>query len=121
MTDRYSILQFDESIYYMMSLLEETGCPLKTERGNRVFPVSDKAVTIVDALVKEAVTKCNWDECVDLEDINNAPTIDAEPVKHGYWIGGGYDKCSVCGGMELGRTDYCPHCGAKMDRKRKEE
>ena len=27
------------------------GVPLKTERGNRVFPVSDKAVDIVDALV----------------------------------------------------------------------
>lgn len=30
------------------------GVPLKTERGNRVFPVSDKAVDVVDALVKTA-------------------------------------------------------------------
>ena len=37
------------------------------------------------------------------------------PVRHAHWIGGDYDKCSVCGGMELGRTNYCPHCGAKMD------
>lgn len=35
----------------MMSLLEELGVPLKVERGNRVFPLSDKAVDIVDALV----------------------------------------------------------------------
>ena len=34
-----------------MNLFEELGVPLKTERGNRVFPVSDKAVDIVDALV----------------------------------------------------------------------
>ena len=33
---------------------EGRGVPLKTERGNRVFPVSDKAVDIVDALVKAA-------------------------------------------------------------------
>ena len=33
-----------------MSLFESLGVPLKTERGNRVFPVSDKAVDIVDAL-----------------------------------------------------------------------
>ncbi|MEG1887052.1 MAG: FAD-dependent oxidoreductase, partial [Oscillospiraceae bacterium] len=32
----------------------DCGVPLKTERGNRVFPVSDKAVDIVDALVKRA-------------------------------------------------------------------
>lgn len=33
---------------------ESRGVPLKTERGNRVFPVSDKAVDIVDALVGAA-------------------------------------------------------------------
>ena len=30
---------------------EKHGCPLKTERGNRVFPVSDKAGDIVDTLL----------------------------------------------------------------------
>lgn len=35
-----------------MSLFEGLGVELKTERGNRVFPVSDKAVDIVDALAK---------------------------------------------------------------------
>ncbi len=34
----------------MMRFLEETGCPLKTERGNRVFPVSDKASSVIGAL-----------------------------------------------------------------------
>ena len=34
-----------------MRFFEEHGVPLKTERGQRVFPVSDKAVDIVDALV----------------------------------------------------------------------
>lgn len=37
-----------------MSYFESVGVPLKTERGNRVFPVSDKAVDIVDALVNNA-------------------------------------------------------------------
>lgn len=36
-----------------MSFFEGLGVPLKTERGNRVFPVSDKASDIVDALVGE--------------------------------------------------------------------
>lgn len=35
-----------------MRFFENRGVSLKTERGNRVFPVSDKAVDIVDALVK---------------------------------------------------------------------
>lgn len=37
--------------YDTMALFEELGVPLKIERGNRVFPQSDKAVDIVDALV----------------------------------------------------------------------
>lgn len=32
------------------ALFEELGVPLKVERGNRVFPVSDKAADIIDAL-----------------------------------------------------------------------
>ena len=36
-----------------MNFFENASVPLKTERGNRVFPVSDKASDIVDALYKE--------------------------------------------------------------------
>ena len=38
--------------YSTMALFEGLGVPLKTERGRRVFPVSDKAHDIVDALVR---------------------------------------------------------------------
>lgn len=40
--------------YDTMALMENMGVKLKIERGNRVFPESDKAVDIVDALVKYA-------------------------------------------------------------------
>lgn len=36
-----------------MDFFESLGVPLKTERGNRVFPVSDRAGDIVDALTAE--------------------------------------------------------------------
>ncbi len=32
---------------------EELGCELKTERGNRVFPVSDKAMSVLECLQRE--------------------------------------------------------------------
>ncbi len=44
----YGFTNFD-----MMSLLESCGCPLKTERGARVFPVSDKASDVTAALEKK--------------------------------------------------------------------
>ena len=37
-----------------MNYIESLGVPLKTERGDRVFPVSDKAMDIADALLKGA-------------------------------------------------------------------
>ena len=37
-----------------MEFFESHGCPLKVERGDRVFPVSDKSCSIIDCLVKEA-------------------------------------------------------------------
>lgn len=65
-------------------------------------------------------------------DISNAPTIDAEPVNHGRWIGDPDDyfddlddldelQCSVCGAEfdnisnDVLGWNYCPNCGAKMD------
>ena len=38
--------------YDIMAFFEDMGVPVKVERGNRVFPESDKAVDIVDALKK---------------------------------------------------------------------
>lgn len=49
-----------------------------------------------------------------------APTIDAEPVRHGKWLYVGYGKpdawyCSECSVMVAKQHFYCPRCGAKMD------
>lgn len=44
----YGFTNFD-----MMDLLESCGCPLKTERGNRVFPVSDKSSDVIFALERK--------------------------------------------------------------------
>lgn len=57
-----------------------------------------------------------------MSDIDNAPTIDAEQVKHGEWIEDDtiqhkYFRCSNCGigQFNWGEDNYCPNCGAKMD------
>lgn len=49
-------------------------------------------------------------------EIKCAPTVDAEPVRHGKWI----DRkiAYICNRCRCGadRTySYCPNCGAKMD------
>lgn len=41
----YAFTNFD-----MMDFMEQNGCPIKTERGNRVFPVSDKSSDVIRAL-----------------------------------------------------------------------
>lgn len=61
--------------------------------------------------------------------IRNAPTIDAEPVRHGHWIDDGvWDVCFVCGRAFLKvhlngnpTFNYCPNCGAKTDEEAEHE
>ena len=62
--------------------------------------------------------------CIDIYDIEKAPTIEDEPVKHGRWEWDTEDiyRCTVCYEKVhvkevMGRPDwdYCPNCGAKMD------
>ena len=37
----------------IMEFFERSGCPLKTERGNRVFPVTDRSASVLDCLKQE--------------------------------------------------------------------
>ena len=51
--------------------------------------------------------------------VEDAPTIEAEPVRRGRWINhGSFVTCSVCNeeqyGIDTGRF-YCQNCGAKME------
>ena len=75
-----------------------------------------------DALLEKAEW-FTWDgdsyNSVDVVDVLCAPTLDVEPVRHGYWIEGrdGSCMCSECGKVsryEIGY--YCSKCGAKMDK-----
>ena len=60
--------------------------------------------------------------------ICESPIIDAEPVRHGRWETKVYttendewiteyreEVCSECGEGQIGISNYCPNCGAKMD------
>ena len=69
--------------YDTFDFFESKGVPLKVERGNRVFPVSDKAVDIVDCLynfVKEQKVNIINNTAVDFESENgmiNAVLLDS--------------------------------------------
>ena len=65
----------------------------------------------------------------DIQDfLDNIPTADVTPVRHGRWdeskehfyLNNGCKEwinfyCSECDAPNNSPTDYCPHCGAKMD------
>ena len=60
-------------------------------------------------------------------EIYHAPTIEAEPIRHGHWDIFYNDnipfafKCSECGQLTIVATKFCPSCGCKMDLKEVEE
>ncbi len=58
-----------------MNFFEELGVPLKVERGDRVFPVSDKAVDIRDALVKFAKSAGVTFVTKEIKELPNADAV----------------------------------------------
>ena len=93
---------------------------------------------LIDADALWMVTE-NDHEYYERFEIENAPTVDAEPVRHGHWIEREFGlMCSECGhyteamydepfnnefgkGWALKRPYYCGYCGAKMDERREDE
>ena len=67
-------------------------------------------------------------EAVDVCDIDSLPAADVAPVRHGEWEivvgsnGKEYMVCTCCRVSQdlTGVFAYCPNCGAKMNRERKE-
>ena len=65
--------------------------------------------------------------CVDYFHVLEAPTIEAEPIRHGHWKkrsetdvdGNAWYSCSECEHGDYHAEDavvpYCWYCGAKMD------
>lgn len=91
------------SPYDTINFFEERGLKLKTERGNRVFPVSDKAVDVVDTLkdyVDENGCKFVEDEALALI-IKDSKIIGVKCKNDSY-----YADCVIvcCGGKSYPRT-----------------
>ena len=60
-----------------------------------------------------------WDDAVIL--IKSVPPVDAVPVRHGKWRKYYTEppfflRCSECGHPARIASNYCPDCGAKMDK-----
>lgn len=58
----------------------------------------------------------------EYDEVENVPSVDAVPVRHGYWGDEWFDHklklvCSACGCFADKMTEYCPNCGARMDGK----
>lgn len=60
----------------------------------------------------------DFPEIRDYEYASQSYEVEAEPVKHGRWIGHQLSSmvtCSVCGVVGWNRYyNYCPNCGARM-------
>lgn len=62
----------------IMDLLEQAGCPLKIERGGRVFPVSDKSSDVIKALsglLRDLGVKVHLNQPVEKLIIEEKPAI----------------------------------------------
>lgn len=105
-------------------------------RKDLLFEISTKATVYDGSRIGKGIgVLLNKSEV--LGRIEAAPAVDAEPVRHAQWVTDdlGNTLCSNCksripyykeydmdddyGGeydIEIAETNYCPNCGAKMDK-----
>ena len=98
----YSALKsFDTAA--VMNFFEDNGCPVKTERGNRVFPISDKSRDVLEALKRSI----NLDNCkfinTTVTDINKIDEVFVIKCSDGNEYT--FDKVIICtGGLSYPQT-----------------
>ena len=62
------------------------------------------------------------DADVVISDIKGMKAADVATVRHGRWLpttkwwqgGSAWKQCSECGILHLGKSNFCPNCGADM-------
>lgn len=81
-----------------------------------------------DYIEREAAQSAVWEDDNQIDmilAIGSLPAADVAPVRHGRWIPSDYTgdccyTCSECGferdAYLLDVGDYCPACGARMDK-----
>ena len=99
-----------------------------TENGKKVLTMAEielKRRVKYAGDVHAELLKAGWDCCTAAEFLNNIPDADVATVRHGRWLqkkhkifGNAYDYvCSECGcDYALAEYNYCPNCGAKMEK-----
>lgn len=76
-------------------------------------------------LFKDPAYADGWNAAIEI--LETTPDADVEPIRHGEWIykeykptkgdAIGFYECSECGHASwIKEYNYCPNCGAKMDK-----
>lgn len=87
-------------------------------RGEREYLIARKQLNA------EHILAHHFDAIMD-----DIPAVDAVEVRHGRWIDETFKpwglvyhpyKCDQCGDHSEAPSDYCPHCGARMDGRRED-
>lgn len=85
---------------------------------------ADALIEFIDMGHLRSPSEMCFSESDVIDMLESRETIDAEPVRHGHWEERPLrkfpeehiDVCSVCAGKALAKYNYCPNCGAKMDK-----
>lgn len=88
-----------------IEILKETGY---TDRELDFYEALDMAIEALKELPKRRKEAKRW----------KRKALQAEPVKHGEWENHGNEwlTCSLCDWESAFHYNFCPNCGAKMDK-----
>lgn len=99
---------------------------LQSENGGRGMRLIDADKLKAEGYALHRLYQKDPDTIVsEVKNIDDVPTVEAEPIRHGQWIPvKGYEgllyRCSACDSFwshTTIRAAYCKECGAKMENK----
>lgn len=86
---------------------------------------------MVEYIEREAARQAHIKASLTTRLIDAIPAADVAPVRHGKWndinptvLNHGVNwvcRCSLCGCPQDYKQNYCPNCGAKMERESNED
>lgn len=81
--------------------------------------MAEKEYVEKNRLINTIINSTAFYNSTVLKLIKIEPTADVQEVRHGKWIissDGYYPYCSECWKEPKEISEFCPHCGAKMDK-----
>lgn len=85
-------------------------------------PDNKSTTAAIESVPMEVLRQVQWERDIAIDQLHSygiefGEKANVQKVRHGYWVDDAV--CSECGFVDRCHSNYCPYCGAKMNKEDK--